>query len=266
MRQRKITLLVGILATCVFSVVVAEGLLESHLYARVPQVDTAKAADSDTGRSVWDSVYSASQAEAGKRVFTDSCATCHGDDLSGGHGPGLRGDKFLLDWGAGTLERLYTRTKTLMPQGAPGSLRDEDYLALVSYILQVNEFPAGSRDLTAADLKDIHIYGKDGPEFVPDFALVQVVACLAQSNDTWMLTAASKPVMTLDPKASKGDALKQAGDKPLGAETYKVVDAVPAPDASSKDHKVEAKGFLMRKPQSGISITSLQVVAATCTP
>jgi hypothetical protein len=96
----------------------------------------------------------------------------------------------------------------LMPQSSPGSLRTEEYLAILAYVLQVNEFPAGSKDLAAEGLKDVRIYGRQAPDYVPDFALVQVLACLTLGpNDSWLLTNASKPTMTLD---SKGDALEQA--------------------------------------------------------
>ena len=207
--------------------------------------------------------------EVSQVLVTSRASDSHGGDkrpdLSSGRARSLRDDAFLRDWGAGHLDHLYDRMKTLMPQNAPASLKDEEYLNVLAYILQVNEFPAGSKALTADELGQIRVYGKGGPSFVPDFALVGVVACLTQAPDnTWVLVSGSMPVMTGNPSASTGDELQKAIAMPLATETYQVVDAVPAPDASSKDHKVEAKGFLMTKPQRGISITSLQTVAATC--
>jgi mono/diheme cytochrome c family protein len=249
-----------------FALMLASELAVGRPYASALQAAAgAQATDTKAAPSVWDSVYSITQADAGKLVYQESCSGCHGTDLSGGHARSLRGDVFLRDWSADSLDRLYKRMKTLMPQNAPASLRDEDYLNVVAYILQVNEFPAGTKALTADQITQIQVYGKGGPSFVPDFALVGVVACLTQApNNTWVLASGSSPVMTRNPNASTGDELQKVADMPLGTQTYQVVDAVPEPDPNSKDHKVEAKGFLMSKPQRGISITSLQTVAATC--
>jgi len=43
---------------------------------------------------------------------------------------------------------LFDRVRTTMPQGNPGSLRAQDYLDLIAFILQANNFPAGSHELT----------------------------------------------------------------------------------------------------------------------
>jgi hypothetical protein len=155
--------------------------------------------------------------------------------------------------------------KTLMPRNAPASLSDEEYLDLVAYLLQVNEFPVGTDPLAADQLDQIQVYGKGGPTAVPDFALVGVVGCLTQGADNvWTVVNGSRPVMTRDPNASKDADLKKAEETPLGTQTFRVVDAYPAPDPH-KGHKVEAKGFLMRAEKANsISITSLQTVASMC--
>ncbi len=63
-----------------------------------------------------------------------------------------------------------------MPRGAPATLSDKTYVDIVSYVLKVNEFPAGAQELRVEDLPRIQLIGKDGPEPVPDFSLVRVVA------------------------------------------------------------------------------------------
>ena len=43
-------------------------------------------------------VYSAVQAERGKKVVENHCTACHGDDLSGLEGPALVGNSFMVKW------------------------------------------------------------------------------------------------------------------------------------------------------------------------
>jgi mono/diheme cytochrome c family protein len=256
--MRKRVTVIGIPAVTLM-LVLANRLLAGQLPAGASQ------AGASGGKSVWDSVYTSAQAETGKAIYEVNCSSCHGSDLSGGKARGLRGDAFLRDWGADSLGRLYRRMKTLMPRNAPASLSDDEYLNVVAYLLQVNEFPVGTQPLAADQLDQIQVYGKGGPGSVPDFALVGVVGCLTQGADNvWTLVNASSPVMTRDPAASKDAALKKAEETPLGTQTFLVVDAYPPPDPH-KGLKVEAKGFLMRSAKAnGISITSLQAVRSMC--
>lgn len=213
--------------------------------------------------TIWDGVYTDAQAAAGKTVYETECASCHGVDLTGGRARGLKGEAFLRDWAAGSVGHLYTRVKTLMPRNAPATLSDEAYLNVIAHIFKSNEFPAGAA-LSVDRLDNIMIYGKGGVEDVPNFALIEVVGCLTQSpNKVWVVTNASKPVMTRDPAASKDTASVDA--LPLGDQTYIVDDIYPAPDPH-KGRKVEAKGFLLRMPDktNKISATSVQAVGASC--
>jgi mono/diheme cytochrome c family protein len=244
----------------------ADRLAVGQLQAGAPQVAAGGAAAGAEGsKSVWDLVYSAAQADAGKIVYEGTCSSCHAADLTGGRARGLRGDAFLRDWGADSLDRLYQRMKTDMPRNAPASLSDEEYLDVVAYILQVNEFPVGTKPLAADQLGQIQVYGKGGPASVPDFALVTVVGCLTQGADNaWTLVNSSAPVMTRDPGQSKDAALTKAEETPSGIQAFLLVEAYPPADPH-KGHKVEAKGFLMRTGKAtSISITSLQTVKPMC--
>jgi cytochrome c len=109
------------------------------------------------GRTVWDGVYSAAQAERGKNLYAGACAGCHGRTLEGGHifgsrtrsAPALRGDAFLSIWNGLPTGELFSRISKTMPLDHPGSLSDEDNTDIVGFILQTNGFPVGSRDLPA---------------------------------------------------------------------------------------------------------------------
>jgi alcohol dehydrogenase (cytochrome c) len=83
------------------------------------------------------------QASAdGQRVYTASCASCHGADMSGAGGiPPLKGAAFLSNWRGRSFGDLLAKVHT-MPPGAANSLPDADYRAVTTYLLQANDLPA----------------------------------------------------------------------------------------------------------------------------
>ena len=96
--------------------------------------------------------YTAAQAEAGKEIFGRVCAVCHMPDLSGGPiAPPLTGTYFAGDWGGRTAAQLIAFATAEMPQTAPGSLDQDSYLRVISYILSMNGVPAADTPLTVAD-------------------------------------------------------------------------------------------------------------------
>jgi mono/diheme cytochrome c family protein len=99
-------------------------------------------------RTVWDGVFSADQASAGKTLFDGKCAMCHGPDLGGAEmAPALAGGTFMANWAGQSVGDLATRIHTTMPANDPGSLSDKQVADAVAYILSVNQFPAGSAAL-----------------------------------------------------------------------------------------------------------------------
>jgi mono/diheme cytochrome c family protein len=102
-------------------------------------------------------VYTAAQAQAGAKLFTENCAMCHAADLSGGAGPPLAGKAFVSKWSGQTADDLHDVVATQMPLTAPGSLKPPEYLALVAYILSKNGYPAGATALDKTNLKSITI-------------------------------------------------------------------------------------------------------------
>jgi mono/diheme cytochrome c family protein len=91
-------------------------------------------------------------AEAGRSVYIEQCAACHGAQGEGLVGPAVIGGRANLTkyrTGRGLLDY----TSSLMPQNAPGSLSSEAYLQVTAYMLvQNNElqpsamFDSGSLD------------------------------------------------------------------------------------------------------------------------
>ena len=68
-----------------------------------------------------------------------------------------------------SLHLLFDKTKTTMPRGAPGTLSDSAYVDIVSYLLNVNEFPAGARELRLEDLPNIQLVGETALSRCPIF-------------------------------------------------------------------------------------------------
>jgi mono/diheme cytochrome c family protein len=104
--------------------------------------------------SVWDGVFASAQVSRGEKIYNEVCAACHLPDMSGREpAPELAGDKFMSKWNGHSLEELYVRISTTMPQGQGGSLTPEQYSDVVALLLDANGFPAGktemSKDMTA---------------------------------------------------------------------------------------------------------------------
>ncbi|MES1262142.1 MAG: cytochrome c [Acidobacteriota bacterium] len=216
-------------------------------------------------KTVWEGVYSAAQASRGEADYAAECSRCHRDDLSG-YNNALIGGRFMDRWREDSLDNFFVLLRNTMPRNAPQSLGDEAYLDIVAYILQQNSFPAGPKDLTAAALRDIRVEGRQGPAPVPDFALVSVVGCLTQAADgTWIVTQASEPVRTRDPKDSTPEELQVLARQAPGTHTFRLMDPTSVQAKPPKGHQVEAKGFLIRQPNAdGLNPTSLQSIAPAC--
>lgn len=114
-------------------------------------------------KSVWDGVYSPTQATRGAAVYANLCATCHGDELEGaGQNPGLNGDDFRKEWNGQYVADLFDRIQASMPADKPGSLTRTENAGIVAFMLRTNGYPAGSADLKddPASLKSIQMLQK----------------------------------------------------------------------------------------------------------
>jgi mono/diheme cytochrome c family protein len=94
--------------------------------------------------------YSEAQALRGEAGYMDHCAACHREDLAGlGPWPELAGDNFMARWEQRSVDELLAKVSTTMPQSAPGSLSEAQYLDIVAFLLSANGLPAGNTELTA---------------------------------------------------------------------------------------------------------------------
>jgi len=120
----------------------------------------AARAGAEPGHTVWDSVYTDSQATRSESTYAQSCAKCHGATLQGAQDAGpLTGPDFLANWDGMTLADLHDKIRTTMPPDTPNTISPPQVADLVALILARNHFPAGASALGAdADrLKDIKI-------------------------------------------------------------------------------------------------------------
>jgi len=99
-------------------------------------------------KTVWDGLYSETQAARGQGAYDKACAECHMTDLSGHEYAGaLAGFGFLLKWQDASLAELFGRVRS-MPIGRAGTVSVQEHLDILAYMLQKNGYPAGADDLT----------------------------------------------------------------------------------------------------------------------
>ena len=99
-------------------------------------------------KNVWDGVYSSEQAARGKKLYVDSCSSCHKEGLQGADlAPALKGEDFVLRWAGFSMQDLFNTISTTMPSDDPGKLSPQVIADIVAFILQVNKFPTGHEEL-----------------------------------------------------------------------------------------------------------------------
>ena len=243
----------------VFAILSALTVVDAVAQTGTPQGNTPK---------IWSGVYFAAQADRGKALFQDTCTTCHNFDLKGnsGRGPALVGDPFMENWETESLNALYTKMKTTMPRNNPGTLSEESYVNLLAFILQTNGYPEGTTELGTSVLGGIYFLKRDGTgtKVVPNFAMVAIIGCLAQTDSRWVLKHSSEPVISDDRPATDAE-LENLAARPLGDDTFRLVSVYPYKPDSQKGQKVQAKGLLYRAPgDMRLNVTALQPLGSSC--
>jgi hypothetical protein len=93
---------------------------------------------------------------------------CPLDDLQGEAArqvPPLAGEDFLQKWSSHTVKEVFETASTTMPQDSPGSLTPAAYADVLSYMFQVNKFPAGQEELgTRTDQLDRILIERPRPD------------------------------------------------------------------------------------------------------
>jgi len=218
--------------------------------------------------TVWDGVFTGAQAERGREAYALHCSSCHQNDLQGGAGPALQGLHFIDNWREDSLQSLFTFIQTRMPLRAPGTLGEETYLDILTYILSMNTFPAGSKELTHDALSTTQLTGKGGPAPIPNFSLIWVVGCLTKSGDEWKLEKVSAPLRSRQEKPTPAE-IQASAARPLGTGTFRLVyidslrpGFVPEQHVG---HKLYVHGYLLSNDKgAGVSVNGLEAVESMC--
>ena len=85
-------------------------------------------------------VYTAEQAERGRKVFESKCTACHDTAR-------FTGDVFLDPWDGKPLKDVWDIASGTMPEDNPGSLQQQEYGDIIAYFLHLNAFPTGDAEL-----------------------------------------------------------------------------------------------------------------------
>ncbi len=99
-------------------------------------------------KTVWDGIYTSTQAARGEVLYQEWCASCHSPDLSGGDlAPELVGGEFVWNWSGLTVGQLFERLRISMPQENPSVVTRTQKADILAFMLQANDFPVGEQEL-----------------------------------------------------------------------------------------------------------------------
>jgi len=126
--------------------------LGAHLTAGAPtgapiplRFDSTARVIRSTAANLPPATYWPAQAERGERVFNQTCAMCHTRSQ-------FVGESFVETWNDRRVFDFYALVRSTMPLTNPGGLKENEYLALVSYLLEANHAEAGTDSLRSDTL------------------------------------------------------------------------------------------------------------------
>jgi mono/diheme cytochrome c family protein len=108
----------------------------------VAALPLARATAQTSPRSSGSGVYSMEQASRGQDVYLGQCRSCHVPDA---HASAA----FQSVWNGRPLAELYAYLRERMPKSEPGTLSDQEYADVLSYLLRLNRMPPGDAELPA---------------------------------------------------------------------------------------------------------------------
>jgi hypothetical protein len=191
-----------------------------------------------------------------------------------GETPALKGDAFMDRWHDYALRPLFDMVKREMPPlrfrtKDTKPLEDSTYVDILAYILQMNGFPAGEKELAVELLDNAQIVGKNGAQPPPNFSLVISVGCMVQRQSRWVLDNATDPVRATNANEASRAEVDKAQTTGLGIRQYRVVDfgylGADFDPEYYAGHKVQVKGYIIRQPEfERISVTSLADISGRC--
>jgi mono/diheme cytochrome c family protein len=227
------------------------------IYAQAPGGTTER-----PSRTVWDGIYTDAQAQRGRGFYAEHCAGCHGANLEGAEHRALKGDRFWATWQDTTVDRLLTHVTLNMPHSEDGSLKGtlgaRVYADIVAHILNTNQFPAGTAELSESAVAGVRILRKDGSGELPAGSLAHVVGCLEKGTGrNWKLVKGSRPARVVEGQSTDRNA-------PLGDREFALM-FVLTPLDKFVGHRMSVSASLMGDGGTqGLNVTTIESVSATC--
>ena len=191
-------------------------------------------------------VYTHEQAEAGEAVYRDACADCHLANLRGDfEAPELAGRSFLRVWGDLPIRELLDNIRTTMPEDAPESLSDEEYRAIVAYIIRENGGVLGGVSLDGAPAVGT---AQSQPADAPSAAEAALTSARAGSE------AAPGQEATSGQAQSRGEGAGPAGQAPGDAPASREDISAPpgVPPVPGRPGTAPSPHALDRPPPAGV--------------
>ena len=104
--------------------------------------------------------YSESQAQTGLEIYVQNCAVCHLSDLTGSfEAPSLNDISFRENWGNRSVLEFFDLLRRTMPPQSPNSLTDDQYEAVIAYLLRENSVQASQENLIVSTERVLFIGG-----------------------------------------------------------------------------------------------------------
>jgi len=125
--------------------------------------------------------------------------SCHGASLQGESAPALTGQIFRQAYGAGTAAQLYDFISRQMPQDAPGSLSQQQYLDVTGYILSQNGIRSGNTPLSIASLGQIRMSERHVNQSAPGPNTDEIVRAAPPVRKVYSQLPAGANVNVTDP-------------------------------------------------------------------
>ncbi len=94
--------------------------------------------------------YTVDQAWQGRLDYYQSCAECHGGKLGGVFGPALAGGNDNLQYQS--VSDVYGYMSAHMPHGNPESLPEQQYVAIMAFLMQSHGIRPGTKPLSLATI------------------------------------------------------------------------------------------------------------------
>ncbi len=91
-------------------------------------------------KSVKTGVYTATQSDRGQALFRSKCASCHAPNR-------FTDDLFYTSFAGKPMWEMFDVISDTMPEDNPASMKPEEYVDVMAYLLKLNNFPTGSTEL-----------------------------------------------------------------------------------------------------------------------